>query len=204
MKTIRYDVHFPALIVAAIVFWFAKDLPLRIQISGMDFYQFGLMGALHSTCIVVALRGWKPTHLIAVPGFILLAAVWSAATPILALWSSFLSAPILDKLPRSDSNVILIFLIGSAIGCSGYWLLVRLFWFESFQPTGLLRTLALCMAATALSFGVAHVLNAIGDGIVLILTVTWWFAFSIGLCWSDARETRKRLLPVGQAVGLSS
>jgi hypothetical protein len=204
MKKIRYGVHFPVLIAAVLVFWFAKNLPLHVQISGMDFYQFGLMGVLHATAIVVSLQGWKPARIIAALCFVLLAAILSAATPVLALWTSALSAPLLNKLAGSGSDVIPIFLLGSAIGCSGYWLMVRLFWFESFRPTDWLRTLSLCVVATASCFGLGRVLNANSDGIIVILTVTWWFAFSIGLYWSEEREVRKRLIPVGQKPGLAS
>jgi len=202
VKTIRYSVHFPALILAIPVFWSAKELPLHFKISGMDFYQFGMMGALHATAMVVSLRDWKLARLVMAFCFIMLAAAWSAATPIVALW---VSSPALDHLsPWGGFNVISLFLVGSAIGCSGYWLLMRLFWFESFQPLGWIRTVALCVAATLSCFGIARVLNADGDVINLIIMATWWFAFSLGVYWSEVRETRKRLISVAQEVGLSS
>jgi hypothetical protein len=101
--------------------------------------------------------------------------------------------PIAAILPRSDFNRIFIFLTGSAIGSSGYWLLVRLFWLKSLRRADWLRTVALCVAATLLAAlalgmfdGYVHgVAKLDADVISPILTVAWWFAFSISLYWSE-------------------
>jgi hypothetical protein len=104
--------------------------------------------------------------------------------------------PIAGILPRSNFNLILIFLTGSAIGSSGYWLLVRLFWLKSLRRADWLRTVALCVAATLLAAlalgmfdGYVHgVAKLDADIISPILTVAWWFAFSISLYWSEMSE----------------
>jgi hypothetical protein len=187
MTKIRYSLHFLILLAALIVFWLAKDVRLPYWIFNFNFFHFGLMGALHATCIVVSLRNWKAVRPIVALCFIILVTVWSAATPILALWSGYLWDPLLERLPQSDYYVFIPYLIGSAIGSSGYWLLVRLFWVKSLQWTDWLRTMALCVAATFVSMGTFIKLDPndeIGD---VLLTAAWWFAFSLSIYWSEAR-----------------
>jgi hypothetical protein len=201
MKVIRYGLHFATLTVAAVVFWLAKDLYLPYWISNFDFFHYALMGALHATCIVVSLRDHRATHpIIAFPiyalCFIMLVTILSAATPFLGLWGSIVWVPLADILREKHLGVDAIFLTGSAIGASGYWLLVRLFWLKSLRRADWLRTVSLCVTATLLAGlgfdmfdgyvrGVAK-LNA--DIISPILTVAWWFAFSISLYWSEISE----------------
>jgi len=201
MKAIRYGVHFTALILAALVFWFAKDLAFGDRLFNFRFFHFGLMGALHSTSIVVSLRDRRATHpIIAFPiyalGFITLATVLSAWTPFMGLWGSMVWAPFDDILRRYNLGGDSIYLTGSAIGASGYWLLVRQFWLKSLRRADWLRTVALCVTATllaglALDMSDGYVrgvpkLNV--DIISPILTVAWWFAFSISLYWSEMSE----------------
>jgi hypothetical protein len=199
MKAIRYGLHFATLTVAAFIFWLAKDLYLPYWISNFDFFHYALMGALHATCIVVSLRDHSVTNLtfpIYALCFIMLVTILSAATPILGLWGSIVWAPLYDILREKHLGHYSIFLTGSAIGASGYWLLVRLFWLKSLRWTDWLRTVSLCVTATLLAVlalgmfdgyvrGVAK-LNA--DIISPILTVAWWFAFSISLYWSEMSE----------------
>ena len=200
MKAIRYGLHFAALTVAVVVFWVAKDYRLPLWISNYDVFHYGLMGALHATSIVVSLRDRRATHpIIAFPilalCFIALAILWSAATPIMGLWGSIVWTPIVAILPRSDFNLSFIYLTGSAIGASGYWLLVRQFWLKSLRRTDWLRTVALCVAATLLSLLTLDMLDTVARSVLKpsvdivspMLTVTWWFAFSISLFWSEMR-----------------
>lgn len=89
-----------------------------------------------------------------------------------------------------------IFLTGSAIGASGYWLLVRLFWLKSLRRADWLRTISLCVTATLLVEAVLGVFDGYVGGVAKlntaiispILTVAWWFAFSISLYWSETSE----------------
>jgi len=201
MTAIRYGLHFAVLTVAAVIFWLAKDIYLPFWISDFDFFHYALMGALHATCIVVSLLDHRATHpIIAFPiytfCFIMLVTILSAATPILGLWGSIVWVPLDDILREKHLGSYSIFLTGSAIGASGYWLLVRLFWLKSLRRADWLRTVSLCVTATLLALlaldmfdgyvgGMAK-LNA--DIISPILTVAWWFAFSISLYWSEISE----------------
>jgi hypothetical protein len=185
MSSIRYNLHFLTLIVAVVIFWLAKGVYLPARIANFDFFHFGLMGLLHSTSIVVSLRDRKAVHPIIALCFIALATIWSAATPIVALWSGVVWGPIAEALPRSNFNLIVLFVLGSAIGSSGYWLLVRLFWLKSLRRADWLKTVALCVAATSLSFVAIEVLKPNSGYFFLMLTVAWWFGFSISLYWSE-------------------
>jgi hypothetical protein len=192
MRSIRYSLHFPLLIVALVVFWSAEGIHFPVWISNFDFFQFGLMGVLHATALVVSLRDRKADNPLIALCFIALAGVWSAATPILGLlgsivWTPVVRAPFMERLRPTDIGFVFIFLTGSAIGAAGYWLLVRLFWLRSLRRVDCLRTMALCVAATLLAFAAIEVLpkNAPDRVTSLILTAAWWFAFSISLYWGE-------------------
>jgi hypothetical protein len=205
MKAIRYGLHFATLTVAAVIFWLAKDLYLPYWIANFDFFHYALMGVLHATCIVVSLRDRRAPHpIIAFPiyalCFIMLATILSAATPILGLWGAIVWAPLGDILREKHLGGLSIFLTGSAIGASGYWLLVRLFWLKSLRWADWLRTVWFCVTATLVAElalgmfdgyvrGVAK-LNA--DIVSPVLTVAWWFAFSISLYWSESSDQAKK------------
>ncbi len=200
MKAIRYKLHFAALTVAVVVFLLAKGVALPSWISNFDFFRYGLMGALHATCIVVSLRDRKAARPVVSLFFITLATVWSAATPILGLWGSVFWVPFSDFLRRNQLGALSIVLTGSAIGASGYWLLVRQFWLRSLRPTDLLRTVALCMAATLLSTFALEVLNPRIDLLSPIITTAWWFAFSISLYWSEMSGSTNKSTEVIETV----
>jgi hypothetical protein len=203
MRSIRYGLHFSLLIVAAFIFWLLKDVHFPVWFSDFNSFHYGLMGVLHATALVVSLRERKANHPIATLCFIALASVWSAATPILGLWGSVVWIPIrwtplAEILRSSDFGFVLFFLTGSAIGAAGYWLLVRLFWLKSLGRADCLRTVALCVAATLLVTVASHVVSAKMDfklkrpevwanGSELLVTVAWWFAFSLSLYWSENR-----------------
>jgi hypothetical protein len=107
--------------------------------------------------------------------------------------------PLADVLREKHLGGYPIFLTGSAIGASGYWLLVRLFWLKSLRRTDWYRTVSLCVTATflaGLSLGVfdGYLRGAGLDADIAfpILTVAWWFAFSISLYWSEISEHPKK------------
>jgi hypothetical protein len=200
MKAIRYKLHFATLTVAVVVFLLAKDLALPYWVSNFDFFHYGLMGALHATCIVVSLRDRKVARPIIALCFITLATVWSAATPILGLWGSIFWAPFYDFLRRNQLGTLSIFLTGSAIGASGYWLLVRQFWLKSLRLADRLRTVALCVVATSLSAVALDVLNPSIDILSPIITIAWWFAFSISLYWSEMSRCANKSTEVIETV----
>jgi hypothetical protein len=193
MRSIRYSLHFPLLVVALLVFWLAEGIHFPVWISNFDFFKFGLTGVLHATALVVSLRDHRGENPFIALCFIALAGMWSAATPILGLWGSIVWTPIIrtplaESLRPPDIGFAIIFLTGSAIGAAGYWLLVRLFWLKLLRRVDCLRTIALCVAATLLAFVAIELLpKGLPVRVTsLVITAAWWFAFSISLYWSEA------------------
>jgi hypothetical protein len=200
MKVIRYGLHFTALALAAVTFWLAKDY-VPDWSSNFDFFHFALMGALHATSIVVSVRDRRagdpiiPFPIYAL-GFIAFATVLSACTPVMALWGSIVWLPFHDILSAIHLGSYIGFLTGSAIGASGYWLLVRLFWLKSLRRADWLRTVALCVTATLLASIALNMFDRYVRGVAKpqadiispIRTVAWWFAFSISIYWSEMSE----------------
>lgn len=198
MKAIRYNLHFLILALAAFVLWFARDLKLPASIDGFRDVHFGLIGILHAFAVVVSLRDRKAVRPLTAFCFSALAAAWSIATPIVALWTSFVWYPVSWFLPRGQSFPMLLLLQGSAVGSSGYWLLVRQFWIRSLRRADLVRTVTLCVGETLLVTISANAISSRVDfklkrpevwagGSELLLTVAWWFAFSLSLYWSETR-----------------
>jgi hypothetical protein len=194
MKAIRYGIHFTSLAVAAVIFWLVRDLRLPLGISNFNFLHYALMGALHATSIVVSLRG-RRTALRAL-GFITLATVLSAWTPLLGLWGSIVWAPLDDILRERGLGAEAILVTGSVIGALGYWLLVQLFWCRSRRRASWFWAVAFCATSTLLveltlrmfggyDLGVA---KADPEAISAILTFGWWLAFSASLYWSEMSE----------------
>ena len=185
MKSIRYSLHFSLLIVAGLVYWLAKDVHLPYW--NFDFFHFGLMGLLHATVIVISLRDRKAVRPVLAFCFIALATIWAALTPILGLWSLILLPDRIAGVLRDHHPIlrdVSFFLGGSAIGASGYWLLVRRFWLKSLRPVDWLRTVGFCVAATTLSVVAEDKLKLNIDG-WLWLTAAWWLGFSCSLYWSE-------------------
>ena len=210
MKAIRYSLHFPVLVGAALLYWWA--IHYDVGIFGFDYFHFGLTGALHSIAIVVALRNPRVRDSVALfrvqaLWFIALATVLGAVTPILGLWGSIVWWPVVALLPRLR-NLGFVFITGSAIGSAGYWALVRRFWMPSLGRPDLLRTVALCVSATLL-VGVYGETVPSGFSITwpelggylfdLFLTIVWWVAFSISLFWSETTP-RKRDIALATAT----
>ena len=207
MKAIRYRVHFSALIVAALVIWLTEDVDLPARIVNFRIIHFGIPGFLHAICIVLSLRDRKAIRPLTAFGFIALAALWSALTPIMGLWGSVVWSPITAFLPPSPNNLIFVLITGSAIGASGYWLLVRWFWIRSLRRMDFLKTVTLCVSATLLVEIYGY---AAPSGLTLtrpefwghlfdwehffdlLPTIAWWFAFSTSLYWSETNITRRK------------
>lgn len=194
MKAIRYGLHFAALTVAALVFWLVTmDLTHPARSSYLENFYGGLMGALHAMSIVVSLRESKPSRPIFALCFISLAAIWSHLTPFMALQSSVMWDPIRQILHRPNLNLIyLVYLNGSIIGSSGYWLLVRLFWLKSLKRADWLRTMALCVAATLFSLVAVQTLKLSDHNNFTLITAVWWYAFSLSLYWSETSALAKK------------
>lgn len=212
MKPIRYSVHFPVLIAAALLYWWA--IHYDVWIFGFDYFHFGLTGALHSIAIVVALRNprvGEPIVVFRVQAlcFIALATLLGAVTPILGLWGSIVWAPISIFVPF-PYGLTFVFVTGSAIGSAGYWALVRKFWMPSLGRADLLKTVTLCASATLLvelygytvPSGFSITWPELRQHLVeLFQTIAWWFAFSTSLYWSETNITsRKRNIALGIAT----
>ena len=197
MKSIRYGVHFPALTVAVLTFWLAKDVhpfgPFRsIQLA--EVFQNGLMGILYALAIVVSLRDRTAISSLRAFGFIGLTILWSALAPTIGWWGS-----VWLPVPR---RLLFVLITGSAIGSAGLWLLVRSFWMKSLRRMDLIRTVTLCVAITLLVLLAAYV----GSGAIMrsrfwisvfgMLFSAWWLAFSISLYWSDISKNASKPLEV--------
>jgi hypothetical protein len=198
MKVIRYGLHFAMLAVAAVIFLRLRNLYPRFTGSDFDFFHFGLMGALHATCVVASLRQYRaPCSSVAFPlyalSFVTLVTVMGAVTPILGLWGTIIWTPLGDAF-AAKVGPALIFITASTIGASGYWLLVRFFWMRTLRRRDWLRTVSLCVTATLLAIYFLERVGGYKRGVSKldqtlfypILTVAWWFAFSISLYWSEA------------------
>ena len=210
MKTIRYGVHFSALVVAAVVIWLTLDVDLPASIINYRIIHSGMPGVLHAICIVLSLNDRKAIGPLKAVGFIALAALWSAWTPLMGLWvGPIVWWPVTAFLPPSPNNLNFILLTGSAIGAAGYWALVRWFWIGSLRRMDLFRTVTLCVSATllvvvygyAVPSGFSLTWPKIDDHLTdLLLTTVWWFAFSISLYWAETKiPIRKRDIALGIA-----
>jgi hypothetical protein len=194
MRPIRYGIHFTTLAVAAVIFWLVRDVRLPLWISNFNFFDYALMGALHATSIVVSLRG-RRTALRAL-GFITLATALSAFAPFMGLIGSVVWVPFADILREKDLIADAILVTGSAIGASGYWLLVQLFWFRVFRRAGWFWTVAFCVTSTLLVGLTLQVFDGYDRGVAKIdpdaispiYTLGWWFAFSTSLYWVETTE----------------
>jgi uncharacterized membrane protein len=173
MGVIRYKRHFLMLMPAAFLFWLARTITVPHWMDEFIFY-FGLMGVLHATSLVLSLRHHTARAALIGCAFITLAALWSVLTPILGMICP------LPGQPGSQFKFISLFVVGSAVGSSGYFVLVRHFWLQSLRLTDGMRTVSLCVAATLLSSVAPEALNPGGDPWPFI-TAAWWFAFSLSL-----------------------
>jgi hypothetical protein len=211
---IRYGLHFATLFFASLIFWVAKDIYLPYWVANFDLFHYALMGALHATCIVVSLRDRAATKTtIAFPiyalCFIMLVTILSAVTPFLGLFGSTVWAPFANMLREYNLGADAIFVTGSAIGASGYWLIMRRFWLKSLRRVDWLRTVSICITATVLAGLAVNRFDGYVNGVpklsadttTLILTMAWWFAFSISLYWSESSEQCKKSPQAVETVG---
>jgi hypothetical protein len=126
--------------------------------------------------------------------FIALVTAMGALTPILGLWATIIWTPLGDAF-AARVGPALIFVTASAIGASGYWLLMRFFWMRTLRRRDWLKTMSLCVTATLLAVCFLEMFGGYKRGVAKldhalfypILTVAWWFAFSISLDWSEAK-----------------
>jgi len=206
MTAIRYGFHFALLALAAL----AYDA-MRVFIFGFSLdsflFTYGLIGFLHATTIVVSLRdheldgAWKEVF------FIALAAGWSVVTAFSWMIGVIIGAAFSDLMSGLQAppavSLTFVFLIGSAIGSSGYWLMVRLFWVKSLGFVDWLRTVAFCLAATLSASIVMEGLGQLDLNKMktdLPWTVLWWVAFSASLYWSETKKVAHKSLQSAESA----
>jgi hypothetical protein len=183
-EAIRYKLHFLILVLEFTAFCVVIG-PYTQSGTPYTSFIFGLIGVLHAIAIVSSMRehGWSRLDKSAL--FIILAAIWSYVTPTLALYSSILWIPLLDRGASSRFNFLAFYVPGSAIGASGYWVLIRMFWLRSLRVPDWLKTVSLCVTATLVSTVIGEFLNPLV--FFPLNTAAWWSAFSISLYWSESR-----------------
>ena len=114
----------------------------------------------------------------------------------MGLWASIVWAPFSDILRRYELGPFSILLIGSAIGYSGYWLLVRQFWLKSLRRADWLRTVGLWVTATLLAGLATGMLDGYVRGLNVdildsILTVTWLFVLDFTVLERNERANEQ-------------
>lgn len=181
------------LILAVIVLSLSNFALDSVPAGDIRFFSFfGLVGTLHATSIAVSLR--NGTSLTLRIAFIAAATVLSGVTMLLAI----VIAPELELIRSGSLRLFFFLALASALGASGYWLLVRWFWLKSLSSTGLIKTVPLCTAATLISWGVGMLIALLPwawhdgtmkttPGIIIsdLPTAAWWAAFSGSLYWSE-------------------
>jgi hypothetical protein len=183
---IRYRLHFTLLLLAFAAFC-AVIGPYTQSGTPYTSFMFGFMGFLHATCISASLRTRSSKQAAKAILFVTLATVLSYLVPTLAVYSSFLLTPILERIPDNRFNFLYLYLPGSAIGASGYWLLVRLFWVRALRLADWLKTVLLCMTATLVSTVACElVLHRYPLLFFPIVTAVWWCLFSTSIYWSES------------------
>ncbi len=182
MGALNYPRHFVYLGIALVALMVVQPLSFTTWPDRFTFF-FALFGALHATALVMALRAgplWRQIT------FVPITAALSGSVPYVGL-----------ALPRAlglDGGFVLIaaMVLGSAVGASAYWLLVRAFWFPNVDVPDGAKAVSLCVAATLLGIMLATALSGFGARHSLvgdvIPTVLWWNAFSYSL-WKSERPT---------------
>lgn len=194
MRAINYKRHFQLLILAVAALYLSGPIFDRyIPAGDARFYSyFALIGALHATCLIVSLE--HAASAVLKVAFVALAAVLSVLTIILMF-----AMPA----PWDGLRFFLVLTLGSALGASAYWLVVRQCWLRSLRFRDFIRTITLCPAATLAAWCVMGLVawvatmftpsglapdSPISDVNGLMPTIAWWLAFSGSIFWSEARR----------------
>ena len=179
VSAINYPRHFALLAVAAVALFFIEPLSFPPWLARFTFF-FTLFGALHAVALVAALRAgalWRRA------AFVVVTSALSGVVPYAGI--------ALARLVSLDAVALIAAMaFGSLVGASGYWLLVRTFWFSKLNSRDGAIAVSLCVGATVSGFVLAVVLSGFGshNSVVtdLLPTVFWWYAFSYSL-WRSER-----------------
>jgi hypothetical protein len=192
MSTLRFYRHILALILALTILTFLQYTIWRSAVAG---FYFGWIGLLHGISLVAALRDRRDLTWTKIAAFLFLSGALSFATPWLGMWVGGMPIGffrlVSAREPGNDGVLLIALVCGSIIGSAGYWLFVRLFWIRSLRLADALVTIALCGIATLIA-GLA-IETGIFDPVWIwwVLTVTWWFAFSLSLYFSRVEHLHK-------------
>jgi hypothetical protein len=175
MTVIDYRRHFAYLALAAGALFLAHAAFRKLALGFAAFAPvFALNGLLHASALVLALNSFAP--IFKRVGFIGITAAISAAVPYSGLYLAQILG--LDGFFAAIS-------LGSAVGATAYWLLVRAFWLRDLSRNSLALTAAICVAASLASFVGAGAVTGFGKSPFWIAdalpTIGWWLAFSFSL-----------------------
>jgi hypothetical protein len=175
----HYPRHFAALAAASLVLTVLSRSGL---LRDAMLPTFAISGALHALALGVTLRA--PAALLRKCSFVAIAALLAAAT----LYIGILSLALLAIL-AANARLYLTLGICSLAGAITYGSLIRLYWMKGFSSRFVLAIAAGCALATfAAFFARRYIPFLAGWG----LAAAWWFAFSGGLWYFDARAPGTR------------
>jgi hypothetical protein len=184
MGSISYPRHF-AILGCIVGLWGIISITgLRLSVlrdfvgDGFLFFFFGVIGALHATSLVAALKG--SISVVVRVGFIAGAAVLSIGVPFIGI--------AVAKALASEEFVL--FGVGSAAGALMYWLLAKQLVLPHLRFRSLGAVVLFCTSATLIVVAIEQnfpqllhdlwprVTQLLGD---LSYTVAWWVTFSVSL-----------------------
>lgn len=180
VTVIDYRLHFRVLGVSAALLC-ALVASLAQSSLGSFTGFFGVIGAIHSTALVLALRrpaSWGRRLL-----FIGIAITLSIAAPLVG----FSSARVM-RVPQFWSFHAAIFL-ASAFGAAAYWIVVRWMWLPRLAHESAFTTSGLCAVGSVCAFQICAILTGYGSRSSLLAdmipTVVWWSVFSATIFFAE-------------------
>lgn len=146
-------------------------------LGGSLLNSFAINGALHALSVSLALRSTQSTP--RKMAFIAIAAALSVFTMYVGIIGLVLFAVV-----PGNGRLYMVLGLCSLSGAITYGSLVRMFWIRKFSPRRILAIAFLCLLATSLAFFARAYSGVLGGW---WLAAVWWFAFSGGLWFFDAR-----------------
>lgn len=203
MLPIHYKTHFAVLSGAVLILY----TPIRTFIDHLSFgafwVYFGFLGFLHAVSIVAALNVRKAFGKRLV--FLFLTFVLAMLAPAIYMAVGYLSRLTPDGEALGWLKLILAYGGSSASAAFLYGYLIKHFWWNSLSFTTLGLVSCVCGVVSFFAF------MLIGSNLlprwltIHLITILWWFTFSIALLYSGAEDkaannslnrTRKNSAPV--------
>jgi hypothetical protein len=182
VQTFLYQRHFILLAVAVVALAILSSFNF---FSEALFPNFALNGALHAATLVLSLR--TGATLVRKCLFVAIATLLS----ILTLYIGIVGLVLLAYLP-GDTRLFAVLALCALAGGMTYGTLVRLFWVRHLSSRSVLFIAFICLFVTLPTYLLKHYLQIAG---VWYLAAAWWFAFSAGLWYFDAKNTRGAAAP---------